>query len=96
MAGSFTASDFDTTQPADAICLGVKKVQWSPSGQFLAVGSFDQKCRLLNHHTWKPLLTFDHPRQVNEVDIVRFVSLTQKFYKEVDLAEFGNVNGMFM
>ncbi|KAJ3304502.1 WD repeat-containing protein wrap73 [Kappamyces sp. JEL0829] len=85
LAGSYTAADFDATQPSSSICLGIKKIEWSPSAQFLAVGSFDQKCRLLNHYTWKPLLEFDHPRQVSQANI--------KFYKEIDLAEFGNTKG---
>ena len=29
--------------------LGIKSVEWAPSGQFLAVGSYDQSLRLLNH-----------------------------------------------
>lgn len=40
--------------------LGVKSVQWSPNGQFLAVGSFDQKVRVFNYLTWRLLAEFDH------------------------------------
>ena len=35
--------------------LGVKAVTWSPSGQFLAVGSYDQAMRLINNVTWKKI-----------------------------------------
>jgi WD40 repeat protein len=32
--------------------LGIKAVSWSPGGQLLAAGSYDQRCRVLNHVTW--------------------------------------------
>eukprot|EP00252_Welwitschia_mirabilis_P019741 TRINITY_DN4656_c0_g1_i1.p1 TRINITY_DN4656_c0_g1~~TRINITY_DN4656_c0_g1_i1.p1 ORF type:complete len:393 (-),score=58.09 TRINITY_DN4656_c0_g1_i1:241-1419(-) len=41
--------------------LGVKTLAWSPCGQFLAVGSYDQMLRTLNHLTWKPFAEFVHP-----------------------------------
>jgi hypothetical protein len=41
--------------------LGVKVVMWSPCGQFLGVGSYDQVVRALNHLTWKPVAEFSHP-----------------------------------
>ena len=40
--------------------LGVKSVSWSPCGQFLAVGSYDQMLRVLNHLTWKTFAEFVH------------------------------------
>ncbi|KAK0596388.1 hypothetical protein LWI29_015257 [Acer saccharum] len=40
--------------------LGVKSVSWSPCGQFLAVGSYDQMLRVLNHLTWKTFAEFIH------------------------------------
>ncbi|KAL0913435.1 hypothetical protein M5K25_016896 [Dendrobium thyrsiflorum] len=40
--------------------LGVKTVTWSTCGQFLAVGSYDQTLRLLNHLTWKIFAEFTH------------------------------------
>ncbi|GAB4821177.1 hypothetical protein N2152v2_008223 [Parachlorella kessleri] len=45
--------------------LGVKSLAWSPSGQLLAVGSFDQEVRVLNHVTWNPLARFAHPANVS-------------------------------
>ncbi|KAA0190771.1 WD repeat containing protein WRAP73 [Fasciolopsis buskii] len=41
--------------------LGVKSICWSPSGQMLAIGSYDQKCRLLNSFNWSCLISLFHP-----------------------------------
>lgn len=45
--------------------LGVKTVQWSPSGSFLAVGSYDQSVRLLTNNKWSSVaeLSHIHPRR---------------------------------
>ncbi|KAL9643218.1 hypothetical protein ABK040_014675 [Willaertia magna] len=40
--------------------LGIKTVKWSPSGQLLSIGSFDQKARILNHLTWKLTACYEH------------------------------------
>lgn len=40
--------------------LGVKTVSWSPCGQFLAIGSYDQMLRALNRLTWKVFAEFTH------------------------------------
>lgn len=44
--------------------LGVKSVSWSPCGQFLAVGSYDQAVRTLNHLTWKTFAEFTHAASI--------------------------------
>ncbi|KAG1666484.1 hypothetical protein FOA52_004866 [Chlamydomonas sp. UWO 241] len=46
--------------------LGVKTAVWDPSGQFLAVGSYDQRVRVLSDVTWQPLLDGAHPAVVCE------------------------------
>lgn len=50
--------------------LGIKSVAWSPSSQFLAIGSYDGKVRILNHVTWKMITEFGHPATVNNPKIV--------------------------
>jgi hypothetical protein len=50
--------------------LGLKTLTWSPTSQFLAIGSYDEKLRLLNHVTWKTITTFSHPETVNDNSVV--------------------------
>ncbi|KAJ3065863.1 WD repeat-containing protein wrap73, partial [Quaeritorhiza haematococci] len=64
--------------------LGIKTVRWSPSSQFLAIGSYDQNVRLLNCYTWKPIIEFSHPQSLAPVDITVF--------KEVDLRDKASVS----
>ncbi|KAH7488376.1 WD repeat-containing protein WRAP73 [Phytophthora ramorum] len=40
--------------------LGLKAMAWSASGQFLALGSYDEHLRVLSHINWKPVADFDH------------------------------------
>ncbi|XP_062821694.1 WD repeat-containing protein WRAP73 isoform X2 [Anolis carolinensis] len=56
--------------------LGVKSIAWSPSSQFLAIGSFDEKVRILNHVTWKKIAEFEHPVDIVSPKII--------IYKEVE------------
>ncbi|KAM9298822.1 WD repeat-containing protein WRAP73 [Gastrophryne carolinensis] len=56
--------------------LGIKSVAWSPSSQFLAIGSYDEKVRILNHVTWKPITELHHPDTVSSPKTV--------VYREVD------------
>ncbi|CAL1605847.1 unnamed protein product [Knipowitschia caucasica] len=50
--------------------LGIKSVAWSPSSQFLAIGSYDEKVRILNHITWKKIAQFDHPSTITKTKAV--------------------------
>ena len=49
--------------------LGVKTVTWSPSGQFLAIGSFDEKLRILNHLTWRAVAEHRHLSAVDTAGV---------------------------
>ncbi|XP_037002845.2 WD repeat-containing protein WRAP73 isoform X2 [Artibeus jamaicensis] len=63
--------------------LGVKAVAWSPSSQFLAVGSYDGKVRILNHVTWKVLAELGHPASVGDARVV--------VYKEAEKSPRGSL-----
>ncbi|KAG5444947.1 WD repeat-containing protein wrap73 [Clonorchis sinensis] len=41
--------------------LGIKSVCWSPTGELLGIGSYDQKCRILINFNWTCLATLTHP-----------------------------------
>lgn len=57
--------------------LGIKSVTWSPSSQFIAIGSYDEKVRILNHVTWKPITELEHLSAIVNPKIV--------VYKEVEV-----------
>ena len=57
--------------------LGIKGIQWSPTGQILAVGSYDEAVVLLNHLTWNPIGELEHSKNVGQPKT--------PFYKEIDL-----------
>ncbi|XP_042650568.1 WD repeat-containing protein WRAP73 isoform X2 [Tyto alba] len=52
--------------------LGIKSIAWSPSSQFLAIGSYDEKVRILNHVTWKKITEFEHPATVANTKTMMF------------------------
>ncbi|KAJ2408789.1 hypothetical protein GGI10_004790, partial [Coemansia sp. RSA 2530] len=47
----------------DSVCLGVRSCVWAPGGQLLAVGGYDERIRMLNHLTWRPVSTLVHRAQ---------------------------------
>lgn len=58
---SYSAYDF---------ALGVKSCAWSPSNQFLAIGSYDQQVRILNNITWKVVSDFKHPPKLTNTNVL--------------------------
>jgi hypothetical protein len=67
------------TYSAYDMALGVKVVTWSPSSQFLAIGSYDEKLRLLNHVTWKMIVELAHPATLeSNSDTLIFQEVTKK------------------
>jgi catechol-2,3-dioxygenase len=40
--------------------LGIRVMEWSPSGNFLALGSYDDHLRVLGYLNWKPVGELDH------------------------------------
>lgn len=61
--------------------LGVKCVRWSPTSQFLAIGSFDQKLRILNHVTWKTVAEHLHPAAVELNTVVIYSEVESRHPK---------------
>eukprot|EP00056_Hartaetosiga_gracilis_P001552 m.45748 g.45748 ORF g.45748 m.45748 type:complete len:443 (-) comp10690_c0_seq3:103-1431(-) len=45
--------------------LGVKSVEWSPSSQLLAIGSYDKSVRILNNMTWSQVIDLKHKTSVS-------------------------------
>lgn len=66
--------------------LGVKTVGWSPSGQLLAIGSFDQKVRLLNYITYKMIMEFEHPLKISSKDLIIYKETDGSFKNKKDLS----------
>eukprot|EP00898_Chlorokybus_atmophyticus_P000443 jgi/Chlat1/139/Chrsp1S03234 len=59
--------------------LGIRSMAWSPSGSFIAIGSYDQKVRILNYLTWSCFAELEHPSAVKGIhDVV--------VYREVEEA----------
>lgn len=46
--------------------LGVKTYAWHPLGHLLAIGSYDERCRLLNSLTWQRLAECSHPLNLRD------------------------------
>ncbi|KAJ2017732.1 hypothetical protein H4S04_004351 [Coemansia sp. S16] len=63
--------------------LGVKSCEWAPSGQLLALGGYDQKIRILNHLTWRPLSVLVHRQAIPEkADVFNEVEIRQESRSE--------------
>ncbi|EQC39534.1 hypothetical protein SDRG_02972 [Saprolegnia diclina VS20] len=62
----FYAPDGSLLQSYEAYqhALGVKSLAWSPTGQFLAVGSYDERVRILSHMHYKPVAELEHPSSI--------------------------------
>lgn len=58
--------------------LGIKSIRWSPSSQFLAIGSYDQKVRVLNHVTWKTVAEHGHPSTVDFSSVIVYTEVENK------------------
>ena len=52
--------------------LGVKVVKWSPSGQFLAISSYDNKIRIFCSQFWTLLNELDHVAALHEGEPITF------------------------
>ncbi|KAG0191222.1 WD repeat-containing protein wrap73 [Apophysomyces sp. BC1034] len=48
--------------------LGIKSVSWSPNGKLLAVGSYDQKVRIIKVSDWQPIAVLCHTSTLTKTD----------------------------
>eukprot|EP00658_Telonema_sp_P-2_P037077 TRINITY_DN26701_c0_g1_i2.p1 TRINITY_DN26701_c0_g1~~TRINITY_DN26701_c0_g1_i2.p1 ORF type:complete len:427 (-),score=83.10 TRINITY_DN26701_c0_g1_i2:209-1489(-) len=55
--------------------LGIKTVSWGPTGQFLALGSFDSAVRLLNNISWKTTAEYEHSNPVSAARAVLYCEM---------------------
>ena len=61
--------------------LGIKSSSWSPSGQLLAIGSYDESVRILSSATWKPIVEYVHSHTISSqsrVHVYREVVVPQQ------------------
>ncbi|ORY92343.1 hypothetical protein BCR43DRAFT_498198, partial [Syncephalastrum racemosum] len=67
--------------------LGIKSVAWAPDAQLLAIGSYDQKIRILKSGKWEPIAALDHPCSFKDIrtpvlqedtDLGKYVELTRR------------------
>ncbi|KAM7139263.1 WD repeat-containing protein WRAP73 [Macrochelys suwanniensis] len=68
--------------------LGIKSVAWSPSSQFLAIGSYDEKVRILNHVTWKKITEFEHPATIANPKIIVYKEMEKSPRVETESLAF--------
>ncbi|KAJ4288557.1 hypothetical protein N0V90_011794 [Kalmusia sp. IMI 367209] len=45
--------------------LGIKSVEWVPGNEWLAVGGWDRRVRILSTRTFSPIVYLDHTTQIN-------------------------------
>ncbi|XP_047138743.1 WD repeat-containing protein WRAP73 isoform X1 [Hydra vulgaris] len=70
-----------TSYSAYDCMLGIKSVAWTPSNQFLAIGSYDQSVRLLNNITWKPITELKHVSKINNGNVIVYQEQERKNLK---------------
>ena len=60
--------------------LGIKTVNFNKTAEYLSIGSYDEKVRILNCLTWKLIIEFEHQSTINETSNVNL-------FKEEDFLE---------
>jgi len=63
--------------------LGIKSISFSPKGRFLAVGSYDQICRVFNNLTWRSLSEYKHTSNINTTSQYKKAVVYQEVFADV-------------
>ena len=71
-------SSYSAFSEISEFSLGIKCVSWSPTGQFLAIGSFDEKLRILNNITWRTVAEYSHPSIIEDSNVVVYAEMEQR------------------
>lgn len=58
--------------------LGIKCMSWSPSGQLLSIGSYDQKIHIMNSLTWKPIIELSHSAPQYVGSLIAYVQCNEE------------------
>lgn len=86
-----TNGKFLTVHKGDTYGLGFKSTGWSPSGQLMALGTYEQDVSVLNHVTWTPLASFHHATTISGpatvVVYTEHIELPLSFLKQKKLEE---------
>lgn len=67
--------------------LGISTVAWSPSGEYLAVGSCDGKVRLLNNLTFSSVIELTHPDTIRTPSTTVWRQVTSANFSRYEIAE---------
>jgi len=66
--------------------LAIKTVCWSPMGQFLAIGSYDQRVRIMNHLTWSLVAEYEHTAQIKNESVVVYQEVVNQNFETAILS----------
>jgi len=64
--------------------LGIKSISFSPKSRFLAVGSYDQVCRVFNNLTWRSLAEYEHPSTIKITPQHKKAIIYQEVFADMD------------
>ncbi|KAI5478150.1 WD repeat domain 8 [Pseudohyphozyma bogoriensis] len=56
----------DERSKSGFVGLGIRTVVWHPSGEWIAVGGWDNKVRVLTRHTWHPVTELSPPPKLSQ------------------------------
>ncbi|SPQ96217.1 Translation initiation factor beta propellor-like domain-containing protein [Plasmodiophora brassicae] len=76
--------------------LAIKTVAWSPNSMFLAVGSYDQRVRLINYLTWKPMCEYGHLASCAPLSTSSCTVYRETMHADEDISQYVVNEGPFV